>query len=107
MEIRALHNQILFQFVDRVNTIGQFEEQKTEGGILILGDHDKSAKISRWATIVSLGPDCSDELRVPGCKILIENLRWTNGVKYEGQMIWKTDETQLLGYSYPEDAVGA
>lgn len=103
MKIRALRNYILFQFLDRVNTIGQFEEQKSDGGILILSDHDKSAKISRWAKIVSLGPQCSDILREDNCEILIENLRWTAGVKLEGEFIWQTDETQLLGYRYPEN----
>jgi co-chaperonin GroES (HSP10) len=105
MKIKALYNQILFQFIDKVNSIGQFEEQKSDGGIIIMGDHDKSAKTSRWATIVSLGPDCGTELRVPGCRILIENLRWTNGVKYEGEMIWKTDETQILAYKWPDDEI--
>lgn len=102
MKIRALRNYILFQFLDRVNTIGQFEEEQSMGGILMLGDHDKSAKKSRWAKIISLGPECSDIIRGDDCEILIENLRWTAGVKYEGEFVWQTDETQLLGYRYPQ-----
>jgi hypothetical protein len=98
MKIRAIYNQILFQFIDRVNNKGQFEEAKSNGGIIIIGGFDDSAKQARWARVVSLGPDCSDVLRAPGVEILIENLKWTEGVSLEGQKLWKTDETQLLAY---------
>ena len=103
MNIRAIHNHILFQFLDRVNSIGQFEEEKTTSGLVILGDHSKSANQPRWAKIISLGPDCSDELRVDGCEILIDNLRWTPGIKYKNEPLWRTDEDQLLGYRYTND----
>lgn len=106
--ITAIYNHIVFQFVDRVNSKGLFDETVTAGGIQLIGDSDKSAKQARWAKIISLGPDCSDELRHKGCEILIENLRWSPGVKYNDQFFWRTDEKQLLGYRYPEDmsAVG-
>ncbi len=104
MSLRAIHNHILFQFIDKISeSKGQFEEGTTSNGIVLLSSHDESAKQPRWATIVSLGPDCSEQLRVPGCEVLIENLRWTPGVKYNGETYWRTDETQLLGYRYPND----
>lgn len=99
MKIRAIRNRIIFQFLDEVSLKGQFDEGKQQG-IIVLGDHDKSAKTSRWAKIISLGPECSDELRADDCEILIENLRWTEGAMYEGEKYWMTDETQLLGYRY-------
>jgi len=103
MNIRAIHNHILFQFLDRVTLKGEFEEERTAFGIIIPNSYDLSAKTSRWAKIISLGPKCSDFLRKEGCEILIENLKWTKGVPLEGQMLWKTDEDQLLAYRYPED----
>lgn len=103
MNIRAIHNHIIFQFLDRVNTKGEFEEERTKGGIIIQSHFDLSAKTSRWAKIISLGPDCSDVLRQDGCEILIENLKWTKGVPLDNQMVWRTDEDQLLAYRYPED----
>ncbi len=106
MNIQAIYNHIVFQFVDSVNTKGMFVEGTTVGGIQLLGDHDKSAKQARWAKIISLGPECSDILRHEGCEILIEALRWSPGVKYNDQFVWRTDESQLLGYRYPEDLVG-
>ena len=103
MNVRAIYNHILFQFLDRVDNKGQFEEAKSFGGIILNSSHDESAKNARWAKIISLGPDCSDELRVPGCEILIDNLRWTPGIKHDGEFLWRTDENQLLGYRYPTD----
>lgn len=96
--LHALHNHILFQFVDRVTTAGTFEESQTQGGIIMLSDNDKSAKTSRWAKIISLGPKCSKVFTQPNCEILIENLRWTEGAKFNGETIWRTDENQILAY---------
>jgi co-chaperonin GroES (HSP10) len=96
MKIRAIRDQILFQFVDRVNAKGQFEEAKSKGGIMIIGGFDDSAKQSRWVKVVSIGPDVNPELGKPGIELLIENLKWTAGVKFEGQTLWKTDESMVL-----------
>lgn len=104
--IKAIYNHIVFQFLDRVNTRGIFEESSMAGSIIMIGDHDKSAKQPRWAKIISLGPDCSDVLRHEGCEILIDALRWSPGIKYNDEFLWRTDENQLLGYRYPEDLAG-
>ncbi|MGZ8924293.1 MAG: hypothetical protein ACXW2E_00285 [Nitrososphaeraceae archaeon] len=103
MEIKAIHNGILFQFIDHVNTKGQFEEQTSKGGILIIGDFDKSAKQPRWGRVISAGPQCSAIIKQPGCEVLIENLKWTPGAKYNNNMIWKTDEDQVLAYRFQEE----
>jgi hypothetical protein len=103
MEVAAIHNHIVFQFLDRVNSQGIFDETKTMGGIVLPSDKHESAKSPRWAKIISLGPKCSDILRVDGCEILIDALRWSPGVKYQDQPLWRTDEDQLLGYRYPGD----
>ena len=103
MNIRAIHNHILFQFLDRVTSKGEFEEERTQGGLIILSHFDTSAKTSRWAKIISLGPKCSEILRREGCEILIENLKWTKGVPLDGEMVWRTDEDMLLAYRYPPD----
>jgi co-chaperonin GroES (HSP10) len=96
MKIRAVHNHIIFQFEDAVTAAGEFEEANHKSGLYIKGGFEKSAKSPRWATVVNTGPDC-EHVRV-GNKILIPALRWTEGVKFEGQRFWKTDETQLAGY---------
>jgi hypothetical protein len=101
MNIKAIHNHIIFTFIDNVNSDGQFEEI-TSGGLVLLGHFDNSAKTSRWANIISLGPDCSTYLKKKGCQILIENLKWTSGIMFEDQMVWRTDESKVLAYRYPD-----
>lgn len=103
MNIRAIHNHIVFQFLDNVTTAGVFDETVSTGGIVLPSDKHESAKAPRWAKIISLGPKCSDLLRKDGCEILIDALRWSPGVKYQGEVFWRTDEDQLLGYRYAED----
>lgn len=96
MSITAIKNHIIFRFVDAVNTRGEFEEAVSEGGLYIKGGFDKSAKMPRWATVLSVGTAC--EHVKAGDTILIPALRWTEGVKHNDQFFWKTDETQVVGY---------
>ena len=95
MSITAIKNHIVFQFVDPVNSRGEFEEATTEGGIYIKGGFDKSAKSPRWAIATSVGKECKQVQA--GDKFLLPALRWTEGVKHEDQFFWKTDETQVVG----------
>ncbi len=101
MNIRAIRNHIVFQFLDNVTLAGVFDETKSTGGIVLPSDKHESAKSPRWAKIVCLGPECSDILRGDGCEILIDALRWSPGINYQDTNIWRTDEDQLLGYRYP------
>lgn len=99
MKLRALHNHIIFQFVDEVDAKGQFvpKYDKVSGTSLILRSHyDDSAKSPRWVNIVALGPDCTDEVSRPGIQLLVDALKWTRGAKFNGQTYWRTDETQIL-----------
>ena len=104
MKIEAIQNHIVFKFIDRVNNRGEFEPPKSTGGIELLKSSDDSAGQSRWATIVSLGPDCSDVLRTPGCEIFIDNLKWTAGVEFNGSKVWRTDESHVGLYRIPDEA---
>jgi hypothetical protein len=98
MKPKAIHNHILFQFVDGVNSRGEFREGQSLGGIELMGGFDTSIKTSRWGRIVSMGPGCSKELANSSKEILIENLKWTIGVRFGGETFWRTDEDQVLAY---------
>lgn len=98
--LRPLRKDIVFQFIEKVDARGFFKQSIR--GFVVAGNHEDSAGTSRWAKIVALGPECTDIFRQPGCEILIENLRWTKGEKFDGSMIWKTDETQILAYRIVE-----
>jgi hypothetical protein len=102
MKIEAIQNHIVFKFIDRVTNNGDFVPPTAPGGIELLKSSDDSAGQSRWATIVSLGPECSDELRTPGCEIFVDNLMWTAGVDFDGSKVWRTDESHVGLYRFPE-----
>ena len=60
-----------------------FGEQRSSGGIVILGDDGKDRGIyPRWGQVYAKGPDNNEEFQV-GDWILVEHGRWTRGVKYE------------------------
>ena len=101
MNITAIRNHIIFQFLDNIDNKGQFT-QTTASGIFVAGHHESSAKEPRWAKVLSCGPDVCSELTQPGCEILIENLRWTEGVVVAGRKVWRTDDSQVLAYRFPE-----
>jgi len=101
MTLKAIRNHIVFQFLDKVNNEGQFIKPTTQSGLYLGASFDDSAKSARWARILATGPECCSHMTVPGCEILIENLKWTLGATHEGQKFWRTDETCVLAYRHP------
>lgn len=102
MKIEAIHNHIVFEFLDRVTNSGEFEREKTQNGIELLTSTDNSAGASRWGRVISAGPDCCDELRIPNVEIFIDNLMWTKGVSFGGSTVWRTDDTHVGLYRIPD-----
>lgn len=102
MKIKAVKNHIIFEFLDGLNSSRQFT-QTTSSGIHVVGHFDTSASEPRWARILAAGPDVdADLLAGEACEILIDNLKWTEGVEYEGKKYWRTDDKQVLAYRYAE-----
>jgi len=93
MTLNPINNNIIFSFVDPVNSKGEFEKGTTESGIILQSSFDDSAKSPRWGNVVSVGPACTVKV---GQQILMPNLRWTSGFTHDGQRLWKTDETQIV-----------
>ena len=57
-----------------------FGEQRSSGGIVILGDDGKDRGIyPRWGKVYAVGPEHKEEFNV-GDWVLIEHGRWTRGV---------------------------
>lgn len=94
MNITPIKNNIIFSFVDAVNSKGEFEKPSTESGIVLKSSFDDSAKSPRWVNVLAVGPECKD-VKV-GMQALLPNLRWTAHTKVEGQMVWKTDESEVV-----------
>ncbi len=59
-----------------------FGEQRSSGGIVILGDDGKDRGIyPRWGQVYAVGPEHNEEFNV-GDWILVEHGRWTRGIEY-------------------------
>ena len=67
-----------------------FEQRKTSGGIILLGDDARSEGIRpRWCEIYKFGPEYNGELKV-GQYILVAHGRWTRGIEIEDETGKKT-----------------
>lgn len=99
MTVAAIRNHIIFEFLDNIDSRNQFTET-TGAGIHVVGHFDDSAKNARWAKVLATGPHVDEQLCGPNCEILIENLKWTEGVNYNGKKYWRTDDRQVLAFRY-------
>lgn len=93
VNLRPLHDSIIFQFLDEVGD-GQFINQKTASGIIIPRNLDSTAGSPRWGLALAVGPECTD-VKV-GDFIFIEQLRWTTEVKVDDIRVWRTTEKDVI-----------
>lgn len=98
--IRAIKNHIIFQFEDEIvrrtdtgRDRAQFNE-KTDWGFEI-SNYDEGTKTPRWGIVKSVGHEVKSNIAV-GSRILIEALAWTESLVFNGEPIWRTDETKVL-----------
>lgn len=93
MKLQPLRNNIMFQFLDETSgKQGKFKDRVTSGGI-VLPTLDSGQKLPRWGRVVAVGPDAQVEV---GEYILIEALMWSFGTEFEGEKLWKTDDSKVL-----------
>ena len=92
-QLRPLGSTILFQFMDETSGArGEFSERTRSG--LIIPRIENTQKGERWGRVIAVGPDVDGVL--VGEFILITPLMWTNYESFDGQKIWKTDDTKVL-----------
>lgn len=97
MNIRPLHNGILFQFEEETDASRNHAfKEVSDAGIITFADTDKATKMGRWGVVIAVGNSVTDTDVVPGARICIEPLQWTKGVTIEGDTYWKTDEEKVL-----------
>lgn len=94
MNVTPINNNIIFTFVDRVNSKGEFEQDSTPAGILLNASFDDSAKSPRWVNVVAVGSKCT--AIKPGDQVLLPNLRWTSHIKFDDKKLWRSDESQAV-----------
>jgi co-chaperonin GroES (HSP10) len=74
--IKPLHDKVLV--VDM-----NFGEQRSAGGIVMLGDDGKDHGIHpRWAKVYAVGPEHKEDYNV-GDWVLVEHGRWSRGIEVD------------------------
>ena len=95
-KLRAIRNHILFQFEDDYTYhmgVRQFDS-KTDWGFSVVRS-DESTQDPRWVRIVAVGPKVPEDLK-PGMRVLVEPLKWTKAVMFEGEEYARTDSDCIL-----------
>lgn len=93
--IQPFKNNILFSFLDAVNSKGEFERTDSSSLKLHLkASSDDSASKPRLAKAEHVGPDVKDV--EAGDIFLLPPLRWTTKFTHDSTNLWKTDETQVV-----------
>lgn len=88
-DLKPTGNRIMFRFVEDLRQ-GMFFE-KTESNIILGMNSDSSAKSPRWGQVIAVGDDMREEEIAPGVEILIDSLRWTDGMRInETEKVWFT-----------------
>lgn len=101
MKIIPLGNKFTFKFVDKVvlrtdqdKRRTQFEEETTGG--FIVSSYDEGAKMPRWVIVQETGPDIPESDFKAGSKVLVEALKWSESLEFEGDTLWYSDLTQVM-----------
>jgi co-chaperonin GroES (HSP10) len=63
-----------------------------ESGIII-STTDEGQKVPRWGKVLAVGPEAQVAV---GEFVLIEALQWSFSTEFEGEQIWKTDDTRVI-----------
>ena len=97
--LKAIRNHIIFQFereVVRKSDNGtarvQFKDSTDWG--FEHSSYDESSKEPQWGIALSVGNEVSEVKE--GDRILIEALQWTHGIELGDEMVWRTDEQQVI-----------
>lgn len=96
MEIEAIRNHVIFQFVEEIQN-DRFRNSTHWGLIVTSGDTNQS-NIARWGRVTHLGPDVISDIKVKDF-ILIEEGKWTPHFVLGGNRYWKTDDQVIIAVS--------
>ncbi len=98
--LKPIKNNILFQFEDktvRKNDMGRNRSQFAEvtGWGFETSSYDESTKKPRWGLVRFTGDGVDENIKI-GTRVLVEALQWTEGIKHEGEIYWRTNDTKIL-----------
>lgn len=98
--LRPTGTNFLFHFTNDTSS-GRFIERSKGSIILTNQDYDSQGKYARFGKVTAIGKDVKD-FKV-GDIVLIESLKWTKSMEFEGQKVWKSDEDKVLAIGSEED----
>ena len=98
--LKPVGKSILFVFLDEV--AGGWFYDKSAFGLFIPKSVENSATQCRWAKVVAVGKKVGDHIK-PKMKILIEPMKWTVGMEYDGVKVWRTIEECVVAID--EDSI--
>ena len=82
---------IFFMFIEEVNN-GRFMNSTSSG--LIINSNDKTQLVPRWGKVIAVGPDVTDV--EPDMFVLVDAVKWTEGIPFRNFKFWKTEESHVL-----------
>lgn len=91
--IKPLGKRIVFKFNESVRN-GMFSDS-TQSGIYLGARADHSAHKPRFGIVEFIGDEVTSVR--PGDTVLIDALRWSEGITYNDTKHWLTTEDELLG----------
>lgn len=95
-DVEVLKEFIVFQFEDQIDHGNRNTFKETsEGGIILKSSFDAGTKEPRWAKVIAVGPEVSDDINV-GSRILIAPMMWTKVSIYKGERFARTQEEHVL-----------
>lgn len=104
MALRPLGKSFLFEFTNETSG-GRFIERNSGSIILTNQDILNQGTVARWGKVIAIGDDVV-EFDV-GDYVLIEALKWTTVVEFEGRKYWKSDEEKVLAIGADESVTFA
>lgn len=98
MQIKAIRNKIIVQFLDQINSDGTFTNRAKPSSSMLIMPTKRSdfseQSVARWAVVTSVGSEVA-EIAI-GDYVLIEPLKWTTSVEVDGQKYWQTEEQFIM-----------
>lgn len=95
MSIEIMPNHLYIEFIDKTDDRGEFIDDDVDG--LLIPKSFRHQVHGRWARITNKGSQINSEYDI-GDYVFLDSLRWTKGISYDGNKIWRADPKGILSY---------
>ena len=95
--LKILKNNIVFQFLEEVNSNNEFNQTSSSGLIKVVEAAEKQVNKPRWGEVVAFGPDVENV--VVGDFVFLQPLAWTTSIMFNDERIWLSTDASVLAIS--------